>query len=143
MRPRHLFCTSAIVAFLTPLSAMAQTANAPANANAPAPDSTVFLAPDAKPDSDAPVPETVGGPVSTAGKMRDQYKKIGDAQKHVFGEGLPGSAPPNFNLKVPGVNAPAQAADTAVTPPAVIPPHATAPAPRPALPKPLPVEALP
>ena len=112
--------------------------------NAPAPDSTVFLAPDAKPDSDAPVPETVGGPVSTAGKMRDQYKKIGDAQKHVFGEGLPGSAPPNFNLKVPGVNAPAQAADTAVTPPAVVPPpHVTAPAPRPALPKPLPVEALP
>lgn len=38
MRPRHLFCTSAIVAFLTPLSAMAQTANAPANANAPAAD---------------------------------------------------------------------------------------------------------
>ncbi len=111
--------------------------------NAPAPDSTVFLAPDAKPDNDAPVPETVGGPVSTAGKMRDQYKKIGDAQKHVFGEGLPGSAPPNFNLKVPGVNAPAQAADIAVTPPAVIPPHVTAPAPRPALPKPLPVEALP
>ena len=50
----------------------------------------------------------VGG--TTADKMMDQYKKIGAAQNHVYGEGLPGSTPPNFNLKVPGVNAPAQTA---------------------------------
>jgi hypothetical protein len=56
----------------------------------------------------------------------DQYKKIGDAQKHVYGEGLPGSIPPNFNLKVPGVNAPADAA-----PPAAAPPVKPASAPQP------------
>ena len=41
--------------------------------------------------------------------MRGRYKAIGDAQKHVFGEGLPGSKPPNFNLAPPatGVSAPA------------------------------------
>jgi len=42
--------------------------------------------------------------------LRDQYKKIGDAQKHIFGVGGPGTPPPNFNLKVPGVNAPAEPA---------------------------------
>ncbi len=71
-------------------------------ANAP-----VFLAPALSSNDSAQ--QTVGGP-TTADKLMDQYKKIGDAQKHVFGEGLPGSLPPNFNLKVPGVNAPAEPA---------------------------------
>jgi len=38
----------------------------------------------------------------------EEYRKLGEAQKHQFGEGGPGTPPPNFNLKVPGVNAPAQ-----------------------------------
>jgi rod shape-determining protein MreC len=81
-----------------------------------APDDTpVFLAPDVKPEEQTAMP---GGPATTAGKLMDQYKKIGDAQKHVFGEGLPGSLPPNFNLKVPGVNAPA-------APPGTVPPGTT------------------
>jgi len=83
--------------------------------DAPAPDTPVFLAPDLKGDDQAPA-AVAGAPTTTAGKLMDQYKKIGDAQKHVFGEGLPGSLPPNFNLKVPGVNAPAAAPGT--TPPA-------------------------
>ena len=68
-------------------------------------DAPVFLAPDVNPNDTAP---QSGAPQTTADKLRDQYKKIGDAQKHVFGEGLPGTPPPNFNLKVPGVNAPAE-----------------------------------
>lgn len=68
------------------------------------PDTPVFLAPDVKKDDD---PKQSGPPQTTADKLVDQYKKIGDAQKHVYGVGLPGSTPPNFNLKVPGVNAPA------------------------------------
>ncbi len=75
---------------------------------APPPDTPVLLAPDVKPDEPTPA-TTAGASTTTAGKLEDQYKKIGDAQKHVFGEGLPGSLPPNFNLKVPGVNAPAGA----------------------------------
>lgn len=63
----------------------------------------VILAPDVNSDQ-APQP---GAARTEADKLREQYQKIGDAQKHVFGEGAPGTPVPNFNLKVPGVNAPA------------------------------------
>lgn len=102
---------------------------------APPPDTPVFLAPAVKPDDEAAAP---GAPQTTANKLMEQYKKIGDAQKHVFGEGLPGSTPPNFNLKVPGVNAPALPA----TSPAAAAPGAPAqqqtrpPAPKPPAPQP-------
>jgi rod shape-determining protein MreC len=74
----------------------------------PAADTPVFLGPDVNPDDQTQ--PTGGTGLTTADKLRDQYKKIGDAQKHVFGVGLPGTLPPNFNLKVPGVNAPAEPA---------------------------------
>jgi rod shape-determining protein MreC len=35
-----------------------------------------------------------------ADRMRDTYKEVGAAQGHKFGEGGPGSRPPNFNLRV-------------------------------------------
>ncbi len=108
---------------------------------AAAPETPVFLAPDVS-KADQPPVAAAGASLTTAGKLMDQYKKIGDAQKHVFGEGLPGSTPPNFNLKVPGVNAPAlppantttpapPAAGTAASPkPTGTPPaNATTPAP--------------
>ena len=101
-------------------------------------DSPVFLTPDLKPGDTTAIPETQGGPASPAGKLRDQYKKIGEAQKHVFGEGVPGSPAPNFNLKVPGVNAPASPATPAVPLPVVPKPVV----PKPPLPKPVPVEAI-
>src|SRR5271166_1273485 len=37
-----------------------------------------------------------------ADRLREQYKESGAAQKHVFGEGLPGSKPPDFT-KIPGI----------------------------------------
>jgi rod shape-determining protein MreC len=72
------------------------------------PETPVFLAPDVNPalNNDSQAPQS-GAALTTADKLREQYQKIGDAQKHVFGEGGPGTLPPNFNLKVPGVNAPA------------------------------------
>ncbi len=74
--------------------------------DAPAADTPVFLAPDVNSGDDA---QSTGGPALTpADKLREDYKKIGNAQNHVFGVGNPGTLPPNFNLKVPGVNAPAQ-----------------------------------
>lgn len=77
----------------------------------PATDAPVFLAPDPGPGDH---PESAMPTTGTmADKLIDQYRKIGDAQKHVYGEGLPGSIPPNFNLKVPGVNAPALPPGTA------------------------------
>ncbi|HLK20755.1 MAG TPA: rod shape-determining protein MreC [Bryobacteraceae bacterium] len=44
-----------------------------------------------------------------ADRLREQYKQSGEAQHHVFGEGLPGSAPPDFT-KIQGVRATAPAA---------------------------------
>jgi len=73
--------------------------------DAPTGDTPVFLAPDVSAGDQSQPPGGTGA--TTADKLRDQYKKIGDAQKHTFGVGEPGTLPPNFNLKVPGVNAPA------------------------------------
>ena len=112
--------------------------------DAPPSESPVFLAPDVAPEN-PPAPVSPDGHITqtnslapnaqtTAGKLMDQYKKVGDAQKHVFGEGLPGSIPPNFNLKVPGVNAPADAAAVPPVKPAAAPPPvkpALAPQPKP------------
>jgi rod shape-determining protein MreC len=41
-----------------------------------------------------------------ADKLRAKYKAIGDAQNHTFGEGPPGSKPPNFNYPAPGATGP-------------------------------------
>lgn len=102
--------------------------------DAPATDTPEFLAPDVTtPDAS---PQTSAG-LTAADKLRDQYMKIGDAQKHVFGVGNPGTPPPNFNLKVPGVNAPATPAGQA-TPPAASPASpTTVTAPKPPATKPV------
>jgi rod shape-determining protein MreC len=57
-----------------------------------------------------------------ADRLREQYKLIGAAQGHVFGEGAPGAKPPDFNYRPPQPG-PAQ-------PPAA--PQTTQPAPAPA-----------
>ncbi len=57
-----------------------------------------------------------------ADRIKSAYKRIGDAQNHVFGEGTPGSKPPDFNIRVSGNPPPAKA-------PAAAQPTATAPAP--------------
>jgi rod shape-determining protein MreC len=88
---------------------------------APPAETPVYLAPPvsgANGDAAAAAPEQA----TPADRLMEQYKKIGDAQKHTFGEGGPGTPPPNFNLKVPGVNAPAE--PNAPKPPS--PPAATA-----------------
>jgi rod shape-determining protein MreC len=65
----------------------------------------------------APLPAAAGGsgalavtPSASAGteadKLREQYKAVGDAQGHKFGEGLPGSKPPDFNLPLPSAAGP-------------------------------------
>jgi rod shape-determining protein MreC len=66
-----------------------------------------------------------GAPTTEADRLRAHYKAVGDAQNHVFGEGLPGSKPPNFNLALPSTGAKTgAAAPTGVsgTKPAVAPP---------------------
>src|SRR6202035_4027436 len=56
-------------------------------------------------------------------RLREQYKQVGSEQKHVFGEGIPGSKPPDFT-KMQGVRG---ASPLPSLSPAV-PPKAPAPA---------------
>jgi rod shape-determining protein MreC len=87
----------------------------------------VFLAPDVKPDKSQ---QTQIDPRSgtQADQLLDKYRKLGEAQKHQFGEGGPGTPPPNFNLKVPGVNAPAAPGTTPTPKPVTAPgPNGAAP----------------
>jgi rod shape-determining protein MreC len=89
-------------------------------------DAPVYLAPPppAAPDAENPSAGSPTGPAATAtgteaDRLRERYKEIGDAQHHRFGEGVPGSKPPDFNLKVErptppgGTNPAAQTANSA------------------------------
>jgi rod shape-determining protein MreC len=58
----------------------------------------VYIAPPV-PQSDVQVSAQVGSGTD-ADKLRVQYKTIGDAQNHKFGEGGVGEKPANFNLKI-------------------------------------------
>jgi rod shape-determining protein MreC len=90
--------------------------------------------------TDNPGNATPSAPAGTeADKLRAQYKDIGDAQGHKFGEGTPGSKPPDFNLKLPGpvgTPAPGQAAGRAPAASAgrAQSPRAAPPASKPAVP---------
>ncbi len=51
------------------------------------------------------LPQPTGQPTALAtdaDRLREQYKQIGAEQKHVFGEGIPGSKPPDFT-KMQGI----------------------------------------
>lgn len=72
------------------------------------------------PESAVEVPQTTGQPTvltTDADRLREQYKQAGESQHHVFGEGTPGSTPPDFT-KIPGVRA---SAAPAASPPVVAP----------------------
>jgi rod shape-determining protein MreC len=59
----------------------------------------------APPDSVAGAPQPTGQPTALstdADRLRERYKQVGTEQKHVFGEGIPGSKPPDFT-KMQGI----------------------------------------
>jgi len=63
----------------------------------------VYIAapPPAVAGSAAPAVTPAANTGTEADKLRERYKAVGDAQGHKFGEGLPGSKPPDFNLPLP------------------------------------------
>ncbi|HWQ53898.1 MAG TPA: rod shape-determining protein MreC, partial [Bryobacteraceae bacterium] len=119
----------------------------------------IYIAPP-PPDQPAPVAVTPPGEgtpgavapnvaaTTEADRLLQRYKSIGDAQGHKFGEGLPGSRPPDFNYRAPAAPAvaspaaPAGNTQTAPAPSTAVPqarPPAAAgtvpnPQPRPAVP---------
>jgi rod shape-determining protein MreC len=58
--------------------------------------SQIYLQP---PPPDEPV-AAPGGPATAADRLWERYKKIGEVEKHTYGEGLPGSKPPDFNVNL-------------------------------------------
>jgi rod shape-determining protein MreC len=71
------------------------------------------------PTAQAPTPSAAPG--TDADRLRDRYKALGDAQNHKFGEGLPGSKPPDFNAPLPATPAvpkPVAPTPTPTNPPA-------------------------
>ena len=79
-------------------------------------------APPADPSAiDAP---SSAGPATEADRLRDRYKALGAAQGHTFGEGAPGSKPPDFNAPLPtAVPAAAPAPPAAPLPSSTPPPQ--------------------
>jgi rod shape-determining protein MreC len=97
----------------------------------------VYIAP-AVPSSDAQAAAPQPAASTEADKLRVQYKAIGDAQNHKFGEGGVGEKPVNFNLKPPPVGqaGPVQGPVIRSQGPAGVAPQA--PSPIPTRPKPPP-----
>src|SRR5689334_12714267 len=69
----------------------------------PPPVQPVYIAPPAPGPATTPATEVqtagtgpTGGTGTDADRLRSIYKAVGDAQNHKFGEGLPGSKPPDF-----------------------------------------------
>ncbi|MCC6861393.1 MAG: rod shape-determining protein MreC [Bryobacterales bacterium] len=104
----------------------------------------VYLGPPVPADPNAPpAPQ---GILTDADRLREHYQKVGAAQGHKFGEGLPGSRPPDFNLDpaagppqagAPGRQPPGPGSQPAPSPEA--PPPAAKPQASPASPaKPIP-----
>jgi hypothetical protein len=98
----------------------------------------VYIAP-APPAPAAAPPSQTAGSATEADKLKVQYKAVGEAQKKVFGVGLPGSTPPDFT-KLGQALAPNAAGPAAPNPK---PPAGAAPKPPPPpAPAALPSDAL-
>jgi len=104
----------------------AQPANAPVYIGPPPP----------APGEPANQPAAAAG--TDADRLRQRYLQIGEAQGHKFGEGLPGSKPPDFNLKAPlkpqGSDAATRGRGDAGTPSGAQAPQPAAPKPPPQIP---------
>jgi rod shape-determining protein MreC len=61
-----------------------------------------YMMPPPPADKEKSEPEQAQAAIqTTADRIRERYKRVGEAQGHKFGEGLPGSKPPDFNIKPP------------------------------------------
>jgi rod shape-determining protein MreC len=88
------------------------------------------LPPDATAETPQGAPQP-GASATDADRLRAIYRQAGEEQKHVFGEGVPGSKPPDFS-KIPSVHGvPPTGAAPATVPPAVAPPPAAKTVPKP------------
>ncbi len=96
----------------------------------PSPSAPIYLAPpppqstpvaDAAEEEDASqaAAPTLRGPLTEADRLVRRYRTIGEAQGHKFGEGLPGSRPPDFNYRPQPATAASVPAPRSTAPPAI------------------------
>ena len=106
----------------------------------------VYIAPPL-PAGDQAAAQPIAG--TEADKLRATYKAVGEAQKHTYGEGPPGTKPPDFTKLPPaGALPPAAPGSPANTPPAPVsappqPAAAASPAVKPTPSKPPPAPGIP
>ncbi|MGE5570229.1 MAG: rod shape-determining protein MreC [Rhodospirillales bacterium] len=94
------------------------------------------------PETASAAPGTASPHIGTdADRLRQRYLRIGEAQGHTFGQGLPGARPPNFNFDPDSPAARAGAAQPGVAAPK--PAESAAAAPQPQSPKPQPAAGAP
>jgi len=84
----------------------------------------------------APAPSPLG---TDADRLTQRYRALGEAQNHKFGEGLPGSRPPDFNMPIPatprvGEGTSGRVGDTAPAAPQTTDKPASPPAAKPEVP---------
>jgi rod shape-determining protein MreC len=79
----------------------------------------------------APPPSQTAPPATEADKLKAQYQAVGEAQKKVFGVGLPGSTPPDFTKlgQAPAPNASGPAGPNPKPPEGAAPKQPPSPAP--------------
>ncbi len=81
------------------------------------PNPGMYLLPPPPEEPNAPGLARAGGAATDADRLRERYQAIGAAQGHKFGEGAPGSKPPNFNLDPAQAVPPAQNPAAGAAPP--------------------------
>jgi rod shape-determining protein MreC len=68
---------------------------------APPANAPVYLGPPPPASREAATPSAAPAGGTEADKLLQRYQRIGEAEGHKFGEGTPGSKPPDFNIKLP------------------------------------------
>jgi rod shape-determining protein MreC len=102
----------------------------------PPPNAPVYMgAPPPPAPGEAAAAQPAGPAGTDADKLLQKYRQIGAAENHKFGEGGPGTKPPDFNIKVPAAGEGAIDAETgkpadAANPAAPAPARPRAPAPQ-------------
>lgn len=98
---------------------------------------TLYLGPSVPNASGNLTEQQVSAPMLTdADRARQHYKEVGDAQNHKFGEGAPGSLPPDFNLKPKPAALPNSTPATAAAAGSILPRSQQIPIPKPVVRKP-------
>jgi rod shape-determining protein MreC len=87
----------------------------------PPPNAPIYLGTPPPPAAGEQTTQPSGPPGTDADKLVQKYRQIGAAENHKFGEGPPGSKPPDFNIKLPPPGAEGSSSQPAAAKPPAVP----------------------